>query len=104
MSEVIVISPDKLHEIVKDAVASGVGAAIAAISQNTPKEMNDFEAAEYLGISSQTLRCWRVEKKGPPYHKNGRSVRYAKKDLDVWLAGNRVLTIDSPEVYRGKFC
>lgn len=104
MSEVIVISPDKLREIVQDAVASGVGSAIATIYQKTPKEMNDFEAAEYLGISPITLRNWRTQKKGPKYHKAGRTVRYARKDLDIYLRQSEVHTIDSLEAGHGTSC
>lgn len=95
MNRIILITPDELHNIVQDAVASGVGDAIAALDKKTPKEMNDFEAAEYLGISPITLRMWRCQKRGPKYHKTGRMVRYAKQDLDSFLKNSEVQTIDS---------
>jgi len=104
MNEVIVISPDKLHEIVKDAVASGVGSTIVNLVRQTPKEMNDFEAAEYLGVKVATLRSWRNQKKGPKYHKSGRAVRYARRDLDAWLEQSEVQTIDSLEALHGTSC
>ncbi len=104
MSEVVVISPDRLREIVRDAVESGVGSAIATLSKKTPKEMNDNEAAEYLGVSPITLRAWRSQKRGPAYHKSGRAVRYSKVHLDQWLAGNKVLTIDSLGDHHEKSC
>lgn len=41
------------------------------------------EAAEYLGISKDTLRTWAHTKKYPlPYLKLGRKVRYALSDLN----------------------
>lgn len=104
MNEVVVISPDKLHEIIKEAVASAVGSAIATIQEKTPKEMNDFEAAEYLGVKVATMRSWRNQKKGPKYHKSGRAVRYARKDLDIWLSQSEIQAIDSLEAGRGISC
>lgn len=104
MNEFVMLSPEKLKKIVAEAVADGVRAVMSDIAKGAPSEMTDTQAAEYLAVSPQTLRGWRVERKGPTYHKHGRAVRYAKKDLDEWLARSRVLTIDSPEVSRGKFC
>lgn len=103
MNEIVVLTPQKLHEIVAGAVADGVRSAMKDMAKGAPNEMTDAQAAEYLAVSPQTLRCWRSEKKGPTYHKNGRSVRYSKKDLDTWLSRNKMLTIDSPEVCREKF-
>ena len=97
MSEVIVISPEELKELVRDAVEIGVSEAIAALQLKMPKEMTDSEAAEYLGISPMTLRIWRTKKKGPKYHKNGKVVRYARSDLDAYLKKSEVHTIDSLE-------
>lgn len=97
MSEVVVISPEKLKEMVREAVESGVFDAISAMQTKNPKEMNNKEAAEYLGIAPMTLRIWRTQKKGPKYHKNGKAVRYARSDLDAYLKRSEVHTIDSLE-------
>lgn len=104
MSQIIVMTPDELHEIVARAVAAGVRSLMKDMAKGAPSEMTESQAAKYLAVSPATLRCWRVEKKGPTYRKNGRAVRYSKKDLDAWLERNKVLTIDSPEVSHGKFC
>lgn len=37
--------------------------------------------ASYLGLSVQTLRTWRKQRRGPRYHKLGRCVRYRLSDL-----------------------
>lgn len=101
MSEVIVTTPEQLHEIVAGAVASGVSLALSAnFSKNT---YTDTEAAQYIGVSRNTLRGWRVEKHGPAYHKAAKSVVYLRKDLDDWLARQKVLTIDSLEGHHEKF-
>lgn len=100
MSQVIVISPNELHALVARAVHEGVSAAIRAKDQPL-SEMNEKEAARYLGISANTLRGWRVRKTGPAYHKSGRAVRYSRTDLDDWNRANRVLTADTQEI-RGR--
>jgi len=50
------------------------------------------EAAEYLGLSIQTLSSWRAGEapQGPPFHKLGLKVRYTREDLDAWVASCRV--------------
>jgi Helix-turn-helix domain len=38
--------------------------------------LNEFKAAEALGLSVHTLRQWRSERKGPDFVKMGAAVRY----------------------------
>ena len=42
-------------------------------------------AATYVGLKPPTMRKWRRERKGPPYIKIGRLVRYRQRDLDAFL-------------------
>jgi hypothetical protein len=54
--------------------------------------LNEADAAQYLGgggISTSTLRYWRLNGNGPVFHKIGRHVRYDKRDLDAFLASSR---------------
>ncbi len=54
-------------------------------------------AAEYLGLSPQTLekwRCWGSE--GPTYYKIGFLVRYSQQDLDRWLQSRRRVSTSDP--------
>jgi excisionase family DNA binding protein len=46
------------------------------------------EAAQYLGLAKQTLEKMRRERRGPPYRKHGRFVRYHIADLDSWSKAN----------------
>lgn len=53
--------------------------------------MNEFEAAEMLGLTVSSLRTRRA-RPGPnpiPYFKIGRSVRYSEKELRQYLESNR---------------
>jgi excisionase family DNA binding protein len=47
------------------------------------------EAADYLGISKQTLAIWNCTGRYRiPFVKIGRLVKYRKSDLDAFIAGN----------------
>jgi len=57
-----------------------------------PVEMFDTAAAAaYLGgqhspLARKSLENWRSSGRGPRFHKIGGLVRYARSDLDAWLA------------------
>ena len=55
--------------------------------------MDTVEAATYLRLSASQLHIWRHRKKGPPYVKLARRVRYRKADLDDWLAAMLVVPV-----------
>lgn len=58
-----------------------------------PGVWRDQQAASYLNISRDTLRVWRQRRhqtRGPVFVRVGRLVRYLRRDLDAWLASNRV--------------
>lgn len=46
--------------------------------------LTEFDVAERTQISLGTLRRWRLENKGPKYHKFGSLVRYDEGDLAAW--------------------
>lgn len=60
----------------------------AAVSESTlpPQWLTAEQLAIYLSVSSETLKYWRAHARGPRYHKIGRRVRYAKADVDSWVA------------------
>jgi hypothetical protein len=63
---------------------------------NKPELMAEQAAADYIGMSVAFLRFGRCHgvlgnrTPAPPYLKLGRAVRYARADLDTWLAARRV--------------
>lgn len=57
--------------------------------------LSETEAAQLFGISRCTLRCWRSQRKGPRYYKAGRTVKYRAEDIDAYLVGQPVETLDS---------
>jgi len=53
---------------------------------NSEQLLLPYQAAEYLGVSEQTLAEWRcVGRYNLPYVLVGRRVRYRRSDLDAWL-------------------
>jgi excisionase family DNA binding protein len=57
----------------------------------TPGRLLDIEqAAEYLGVEERWLKRDRSDYLRIPYHRVGRLVRYDPRDLDAYLAANRV--------------
>ncbi len=52
--------------------------------------VNENRAAEILCVAVQTMRNWRHQRKGPPYLKLSRSVRYKLEDLENFINSKRV--------------
>ena len=46
--------------------------------------LTEIEVAKHTKISLGTLRRWRLENKGPHFHKFGSLVRYAEDELFLW--------------------
>lgn len=51
--------------------------------------LDTVRAAEFLGISKQTMANWRMRGNGPPFIKMGGAVRYKPEDLNSWLDARR---------------
>jgi hypothetical protein len=63
------------------------------IVQITPAALPAAQAAAYIGVSPKTLTNWRSDGMGPPYIRHGAPgarVSYLVKDLDAYLASNRI--------------
>ena len=56
-----------------------------------PRWLNEKQVAEVTGLAVQTLRNWRQLRKGFPYSKVGRSVRYAIDDVTRFIESRRVM-------------
>lgn len=62
--------------------------------QPTNPLLTPSEAADYLGVTANTLSVWRcVGRYDIGYIKVGRLVKYRKIDLDEWLE-SRTITVD----------
>lgn len=43
------------------------------------------EAAEYMGVTSETIRNWIKKDNGIPAHKIGKLWKFKKSELDQWI-------------------
>ena len=57
----------------------------------SPQRLDTRQAAQYLGIATQTLYNLRHKRLGPNYIKIGAKVIYNISDLDLYLDENRVV-------------
>ncbi len=54
------------------------------------------EVAHYYGFAIGTLANWRVQGKGPKYHKvEGSKILYFREDVELYIREYSVQTIDS---------
>ena len=53
------------------------------------------ELAEFLGVPPHTLDQWRSQGYGPAWHRVGRHIRYAWRDIEAWLSQQRRTTTRS---------
>jgi hypothetical protein len=54
--------------------------------------LTERDAADLLKVSTRTLQAWRCDRVGPPFIRVGRSIRYRRGELLVWLASRAVRT------------
>ena len=57
-----------------------------------PIYLNPKEAAQFLKCSTSFLAKKRLSGDGPPYHKLGRSIRYAEPALLQWMKSRQRLS------------
>lgn len=65
------------------------------------KYLTAEEVAGLTGLSVETLAQWRSQKRGIPYLKIGRAVRYDLADVQAYLEGCRV-SVSAPQERRQK--
>ncbi len=65
------------------------------------KLLTPIEVAELTGLSTDTLAQWRSQRRGIPYLKIGRAVRYDPTDVQAYLEGCRV-SVSAPRERRQK--
>jgi len=57
------------------------------------KYLNEKQVSELTGLGLSTLKNHRFEKRGIPFVKAGRSVRYNSKDVLEFMESNKVIPI-----------
>jgi len=84
------VSKDSVDRIVTDpALLKCRPLKPPPIAGDTPRRLRLREAAEYIGISEDTLYRLRANGEGPPFIKIGQILLYDTRDIDAWLATKR---------------
>ncbi|RZB36396.1 MAG: hypothetical protein SRB2_02221 [Desulfobacteraceae bacterium Eth-SRB2] len=60
------------------------------MKENLKPPINEYEAAQLVGVAVQTLRNWRCQHRGPAYLKLSRAVRYRINDLENFMDSKRI--------------
>lgn len=60
------------------------------------KWMDEKAISAMTGRGVQSLRNDRSLKRGIPYSKIGKSIRYAVDDVEAWMEARRISTADDP--------
>ena len=60
------------------------------MAENNNEYLNADEAASFTRYTLSALARFRCERRGPPYIRIGRVVRYRRTDLVHWMDANRV--------------
>lgn len=63
---------------------------MSQLKAHEPVYFKPRQAAEYLNSSASTLAKRRLYGGGPKFSRIGRAIRYAKSDLDAFMAANTV--------------
>lgn len=65
------------------------------------KKLNRTEAAERLGVSTETLRRWEIEGKGPRlYRLSSKILFYVIEDLDAWMESKCIEPEDAYNMHK----
>lgn len=83
MSELIVITPERLDEIVRQAASAVVTDLRNEFTKPTPELLTKTELAKYLRCDVSKIN--RLMKDGLPHFPFGGHPRYRKSDIDRWL-------------------
>ena len=84
-----------LHTLVAEAVEQTFERLKQAPSDRV--WLSPAETASYLGCTTQHLQNLRARRKGPPFVKFGRKIRYGRDALDSYLRARLVQTDNSSD-------
>ena len=56
----------------------------------SPEYLTPYQVAQMSGFTPKALETMRALRKGPPYFKVGRRVRYRASDIRAWIEGGLV--------------
>ena len=61
------------------------------------------EAAEYMGVTKETIRNWIKKNNGIPAQKIGKLWKFKKSELDVWIKSGQSADIQQEIIMKTSF-
>lgn len=71
--------------------------SLSTPANDSPSLLSAEQVSDLTGLSVETLAQWRSQRRGIPYLKIGRLVRYDLTDVQAYLRGCRVSVSDPQE-------
>jgi excisionase family DNA binding protein len=69
--------------------------------EDSDKFLTRKEAAQYLGVTTNTLAVWAYTGKNElPFYLLGRMAKYKKKDLDICIENSKITPIKKPKTIK----
>ncbi|MXQ07892.1 helix-turn-helix domain-containing protein [Alphaproteobacteria bacterium GH1-50] len=68
-----------------EALEMAEAMAVSVSPADAVRWLTPEQAAEHLAVGVRTLEHWRTKGGGPPFARQGRTVRYEVKRLDEWM-------------------
>ncbi|WP_320008431.1 helix-turn-helix domain-containing protein [Maridesulfovibrio sp.] len=87
------LSLEEVRKELREAAREAFAPAAELAKLQNRLSVTPAEAAQLIGVSPDTLRNWRVQKRGPEYSKIGTKVVYEVPKLRKWLEANGRKTI-----------
>jgi DNA-binding transcriptional regulator YiaG len=86
----------QLHDDILKAINQQFGGAREISELKEKYALKTVEVAKLYGISKTVLEQWRSQGRGPRFYREGRLILYRVKDIEDYLDGGIVRTIDQP--------
>lgn len=100
--EIVVLPIERVQDVVEAAVHEALAAANIGVTRevnelellNRKALLTDKEVQMLYGINAGTLGNMRSQGRGPAFIKDGKSIRYRRKDVEAYLQSRRVKTYE----------
>lgn len=79
-SDLVVVSRQELHDLIRDAVRDALD------SQRPAEWLSKAQVAELIGVTTRSVSTY-VERDGLPSHRRGGTLRFRRDEVNAWMRG-----------------
>lgn len=100
--ELVVLPVERVQDVVKAAVRVALAEAKVGVNEDALAMdvlrhkimLSDKEVQKLYGLKAGTLANMRSQGRGPAFVKDGKIIRYCRKDVEAYLQSRRVKTYE----------